>query len=150
MDDPTELVPGDRRADGLGEGTGPQLSFYGSFRMGRPRGGYEYLGGHSGSGVDLTLFPKGLRISASKVVPLKYQFPTWEARYDELIDVSAVGFFPRCGVRFYADHTNFGLIIFYTIRPSGVLEALAIRGIRVNVKPIRFGFTRVPPRIAKR
>jgi hypothetical protein len=145
MDENTEPVPGDRHASGLGEGFGAQLSFHGGYRMGRPRGGYDYVAANTGRQATLTLFPKGLRINASDMNPSKTSVPTWEARYDELMDVSAVGFFPRAGVRFYADTTIFGLIVFYTLSRQGVLEALSMRGVAVNFTPIRFGYSRIPP-----
>jgi len=147
LDEYVESVPGDRHADGLGEQAGPQQTFIGGYRMGRPRGGYDYVGANTGRWTRLTLFPKGLRIDASGLALLKSSVPTWEARYDELIDVSAVGFFPRRGVRFYADSTSFGLIVFYTYAQAQVLEALAMRGVTVNPTPLRFGYSRLPPRL---
>ena len=141
----TEPVPGNRHASGLGDGPGLYPTFHGGYRMGRPRGGYDYVAANTGREARLTLFPKGLRIDASEMNLSKTSVPTWEARYDELLDVSAVGFFPRSGVRFYADTTNFGLIVFYTLSRQGVLEALSMRGVAVNFTPIRFGYSRIPP-----
>lgn len=149
MDEYTEPVPGDRHAGDLGEGSGPQLSFHGGYRLGRPRGGYDYVGANTGRQARLTLFPNGLRIDASHLNWLKSTVPTWEARYDELIDVSAVGFFPRRGVRFYADRTSFGLIVFYTFTRDAALMALSMRGVAVNLIPIRFGYSRLPPRLRR-
>ena len=98
MDEYTEPVPGDRHASGLGDRPSFHPSFHGGYRMGRPRGGYDYVAANTGQGARLTLFPKGLRIDGSELNLSKTTVPTWEARYDELIDVSAVGFFPMWGV----------------------------------------------------
>jgi hypothetical protein len=152
LDDDYEPVPGDRRTTGLGEGTGPEQSFTGNFRLGRPRGGYEYVTGNRGRWARLTLFPKGLRIDAASLT-IRTSVPTWEARYDELIDVSSVGLlrfvvYPfYAGVRFYTGPVSNGLMVFYNSLTRGrILTALSARGVSVNRKPIRFGYTRLPER----
>ena len=150
LDADNESVPGDRRATGLGEGTGPEQRFTGHFRLGRPRGGYEYVTGNRGRWARLTLFSKGLRIDAASLT-IRTSVPTWEARYDELLDVSSVGLLPlvvypfHAGVRFYTGPVSNGLMVFYnSLARERILAALSARGVAVNRKPIRFGYTRIP------
>ena len=139
-----EPLPGDRWVVGLGE-TGPAVrSFVGGFRLGRPRGGYEYLIGNRGAWAMLTVFREGVRLEASQMT-FKSAVPTWEARYGELKEVAAVGTAPfRPGVRLYVSPASNGLMIFYTWGRRGLLKLLAAQGVHVRRKPVRFFYARLP------
>ena len=134
----TEPLPGDRHVGGLGGGTIAEQVFFGHYRLGRPRGGYEHLTGTRGKWARLTLFPEGFRIEAGPLT-FKAAVPTWEARYEELKDVSAVGTFPfRPGARFYVGPASHDLIIFYTFGRKRLLRMVAVDGVTVNFAPVRF------------
>ena len=58
-----EPLPGDRRAGRLGENGPPIRMILGGYRLGRPRGGYDYVIGNRGAWASLTC---SRRESASK------------------------------------------------------------------------------------
>ena len=100
----------------------------------------------------LTVFREGVRIEASQMT-FKAAVPTWEARYEELKEVAAVGTAPfRPGVRLYVNPASNGLMIFYTWGRRGLLNLLAAQGVHMRRKPVRFFYARLPraPRQCRR
>lgn len=138
----SEPVPGDRLVSGLGYGAAPRWVFLGRYRLGRPGGGYRYVTGNRGKWATLSLFSDGLRLAAGPVT-FKASVPRWEARYDELRQVSAVGTFPARGVRFYVGPAGHDVMIFYTWERRGLLRALQTLGVPVNFAPVRFFYARL-------
>ena len=66
--------------------------------------------------------------------------PTWEARYEEITNVAAVGRVPVMthGVRFRTVDGEW--VVFWAINRGKVLRTLAARGLAVAPKPVRFHF----------
>src|SRR5664280_3276703 len=87
--------PSGRRVADLGQGAGSAESFVGGMRIGwytatRPL-------------VSLTLFSEGLSMEANESRHLlRHAVPVWQARYDDLAEVQAVGKMPliATGIRF--------------------------------------------------
>ncbi len=136
--------PGSRRVAGLGVGVAPERTFIGGVRA--PLWGFNLVGGWNATVpfARLSLFAEGLRLGSSlPFLPLKFlvPVPTWEARYEELSEVSAVGNISgfTTGVRFRATRAS-EWIVFWTLDRPNVLQALAARGVAVTTTPVRFRY----------
>ena len=119
-----------RSAHDLGDEPGAEREFVGGVRRGSWNATWPL--------ARLFLFSKGFRIEASfRVLPV----PTWEARYDELTAVQAVGKIPlfSTGVCFRAGDAK-DWIVFWTMERPTVMEAFASRGVVVSTKPTRLGY----------
>src|SRR5664280_1118756 len=127
--------PSGRRVADLGQGAGSAESFVGGMRIGwytatRPL-------------VSLTLFSEGLSMEANKSRHLlRHAVPVWQARYDDLAEVQAVGKVPliATGSRFRTASTGEWAVFWTSERPR-VLQALSAHGVDVKAEPIRFRYT---------
>ena len=121
-----------RKTGAVDGGHPPDESFLGGMR----------LGGYNATWplVRLNLYPAGLRMEPP-VRFLRFLVPTWEARYDELIEVQAVGKIPlfSTGIRFRLTSTNQWIIYWTPDRPT-VLQSIAAHGMSVNPNAIRFRY----------
>jgi len=88
--------------------------------------------------VVLELHERGVRLVGRRRV-LRAMFPIWEARYEELSEVRAIGKFPllATGVRFRVAEGENGWSIFWYLRRRRVLQALEERGLCVRADPLR-------------
>lgn len=92
----------------------------------------------------LTLFEDGLRISGyRRLIPISLLVPKWEARYEELREVAAVGRIEgiTSGVLFRTAEKG-GWIVFWTVNRQSVLGALVSHGVTVASEPRRLSYTR--------
>ena len=127
--------PSGRRVADLGQGAGTADSFVGGMRIGwytatRPL-------------VRLTLFSEGLSMEASESRRLmRRSVPVWQARYDDLAEVQAVGKTPliATGIRFRTASTGEWAVFWTSERPR-VFQALSAHGVDVKAEPIRFRYT---------
>jgi hypothetical protein len=88
--------------------------------------------------VRLELLADGLRIKPSPNF-LKSFIPVWEAHYDELADVQAVGTVPLfTGIRLRTATSDW--VIFWTLKRPDVLRAIGTHGVTVHAEPTRFHF----------
>jgi len=73
---------------------------------------------------------------------LRRAVPVWQARYDDLDDVQAVGNTPSIatGIRFRTASTGEWAVFWTTERPR-VLQALVAHGVDVKAEPISFRYT---------
>jgi hypothetical protein len=128
----------DRRVEGLDLGSTVDASFVGGMRMGGPSGTWRFGLNVTWPLVRLSLFPSGLRMEASNRVH-SGGIPVWEARYDELSEIQAVGRIPlfSTGIRFRIAATNEWVIFWSPDRPA-VLQAIGAHGLVANHRPIRF------------
>jgi hypothetical protein len=126
-----------RRVDDASLGSGPDVSFVGGIRVGSARVTLPFFLGWNASFpfVRLSLFSDGLRLERSHR-SLRYLIPTWEVRYDDLIEVQAVG---RLGIRFRTRSTN-EWAIFWAKDRSAVMRAVAEHGVVVNTEAVRFHY----------
>jgi hypothetical protein len=90
--------------------------------------------------VRLELFQNGFRLSST----LKFLcrvIPTWEARFDELSQVQAIGRVPiwNEGIRFGV-HNERDRPIFWSTRRESILADFVKAGVSVNAMPIRMNF----------
>lgn len=133
------VIPGASRRAQIGVAESPQRTFIGGMRVSAP--GFNLFGGWNVTYplVRLSLFTQGLRLASTLPFPFAVLVPTWEARYDELSEISAVGNIGgfTTGVRFRAGHPG-KWVIFWTINRPQVLDALIGLGLAVNVQPVRF------------
>ncbi|HUC15622.1 MAG TPA: hypothetical protein VMS00_14325 [Acidimicrobiales bacterium] len=111
--------------------------------MRAPWPGFNIFGGWNATipFARLSFFSEGLRLGSSiRFLPFRALMPVWEARYDELTEVSAIGPIPlmNWGVRFRVASDEW--IVFWTLRRSKVLQEVAARGVTVNTKPVRFRY----------
>lgn len=136
-------TPG-RLVAGFDERHGPTRTFIGGLRV--PLWGANILGGWNVTApfARLSLFDGGLRISGStRVLSFLLPVPTWEARYEELTEVAAVGKIEgiTSGVLFRtADRRRW--VVFWTFNRKDVLSALLARGLPVVTTPRRFRYLR--------
>jgi hypothetical protein len=129
------MRPSDRRAASLGEGAGGAESFTGGMRIGWYTATQPL--------VTLTLYAEGLSMEAGGSRGwLRRAVPVWQARYDELADVQAVGTTPpiATGIRFRTASTG-EWAVFWTAERPRVLQALSAHGVVVRDEPIRFRYT---------
>ncbi len=108
---------------------------------------FSYLGGmrHGGFNaswplVRLDLFPTGRRMLSSTRL-LRGLVPQWEARFDELREVQAVGKIKwlSTGIRFRTERVD-DWIVFWTIHRPRVLASIENFGVTVNPDPKRVYF----------
>ena len=93
--------------------------------------------------VSLTLFSEGLSMEANESRHLlRHAVPVWQARYDDLAEVQAVGKMPliATGIRFRTASTGEWAVFWTSDRPR-VLQALSAHGLDVKTEPIRFRYT---------
>lgn len=85
----------------------------------------------------LELHEAGLRVATRRL--LKLMAVTWEALYEELIEVQAVGKIPllTTGIRFRVKSRENSWVIFWCLRRKRVLQALTDRGVAVRNEPDR-------------
>lgn len=90
--------------------------------------------------VRLSLLAEGIRLESS-VRFLRFVVPIWEARYDELAEVQAVGRIPlfTTGIRFRTETAD-EWIVYWTPERSTVMRALAAHGVKINTDPVRLHF----------
>ena len=121
-----------RRAPGLDD-TGPPLA--------------SYVGGLRGPVVNaswplvrLNLFPNGLRLQPNNRMS-KSVVPIWEALFDELTEVQAVGRIKwlSTGIRFRAGSQGEWVVFWAHDRPQ-VLASVQERGVGVNPVPVPFRY----------
>jgi len=89
----------------------------------------------------LELHSTGLRIGTRGRI-LKALAPVWEASYQELNEVRAVGKIPlfTTGIRFRVPSDENSWAIFWCLRRQRVLQALIDRGLEVRVDADRLNF----------
>jgi hypothetical protein len=99
------------------------------------------LGGLTGLNtplVALTLFDSYLRLEPRYGL-LRFTAPTWEARYDEIAEVQAVGFGGlSSGIRVFTQYGDWA--VFSTRQRPEVLSAIANMKVPVNSSPISFNW----------
>jgi hypothetical protein len=94
--------------------------------------------------VQLSLFHDGLRLSGNRhALALRFSFlvPRWESRYDELVEIAAVGTIEgiTSGVLFRtAERSTWA--VFWTVNRREVLGALENLGVSVVSTPRRFRY----------
>ena len=86
----------------------------------------------------LKLFPGGIRLQPSAWL-FSIIVPVWEARYDELTEVQAVGRIPliTTGIRFRVG-TGEDWIIFWSFNRARILRQLIELGVAAGTTPGRF------------
>ena len=137
------IVPGASRRAQIEAGEGITRTFIGGMRVPAPV--FNLFGGWNVTYplVRLRLFSHGLRLESTLPFPFAALVPTWEARYDELSEVSAIGSISAVttGVRLRAESPH-KWIIFWTVNRPQVLDALIGVGLAVNLQPVRFRYFR--------
>jgi hypothetical protein len=118
---------GSRQAD-LGDGTA-EVSYIGGMRLGGFNATWPL--------VRLDLFPTGIRMHSS-IRLLRSMIPRWEARFEELQEVQAVGRIQllTTGVRLRTGGAD-SWIIFWTAHRSQVLETIKSFDVAVDPAPRR-------------
>jgi hypothetical protein len=121
----------DRLAPHLDDGGGPVRSFLGGVRL--------PLFNASWPLVRLDLFQAGLRLQGSTRW-LHKLVPVWEAAYQDIIEVQAVGKIKwfSTGVRIRAGKGDGDWVVFWTVHRPEVLEAIEQLGVAVRSTPTRF------------
>jgi hypothetical protein len=124
-----------RAVTGAALGKEPLQTFIGGMRV--PLWGRNVLGGWNVTFpfVRLTLFSEGLRVSAS--VPfLSPLVPKWEARYEELVEIAAVGKIDgfTSGILFRTEERG-GWILFWASQRDVILRLLSSYGLVVESTP---------------
>lgn len=106
--------------------------------VGGVRFGFTGIGNRTWPMARLTLLREGVRIGPS--VPwLSVLVPVWEARYEDLGEVQAVGTSRlTTSVRFISRDGRWA--IFGTLERPRVLSSLTARGVAVGSDPVRFRF----------
>jgi hypothetical protein len=137
------IAPG-RLVAGLGHGQLAMRAFVGGVRT--PLWHVTLLGGWNVTYplANLSLFDDGLRISGNRrLLPFSILVPKWEARYEELTEVAAVGKIDgiTSGVLFRTAEKG-GWILFWTISRQSVLDALVSYGVTVVTTPRRLNYLR--------
>src|ERR1700686_1798696 len=133
MDEPRwSLFPPARRLIGLDPTGGASRTFIGGMRLALWNATWPL--------VRLSLFAHGVRLEASVWI-LKVLVPTWEATYEDIVEVQAMGRISlvTTGIRFRTRSTN-EWVIFWTLRRPEVLQAIAEKGLVVNADPVRFRY----------
>lgn len=88
----------------------------------------------------LEILPRGLRMRSSVSV-LRGAIPAWEAKFDELTEVQAIGKlgFWNSGIRFSVKG-RYDRPIFWTTRRENILAQLTSMGVKVSSDPIRINW----------
>jgi hypothetical protein len=120
----------------------PERSFIGGMRLPWSVSGRNWFGGYNATWplVRLSLFSDGLRLRGTRFAVVTSLIPVWEARYDELSEVSAVERIPfiTTGVRLRSkDDPNDWVVFWALLTRAKVLQALAGHGVTVTTKPVR-------------
>ena len=126
---PGWLSGGHDRTGAIPDGSVRDLSFVGGMRIG---GVHNYYSAPRPFAV-LDLHEAGVRIRLRGRV-LGATGPTWEARYEELVEVRSIGSVPRfsTGVRFLVETGPNRRAVFRSFRPRRLRVALADRGVDVQ------------------
>lgn len=137
------LAPG-RLVAGLGNGQLATRAFIGGVRA--PLWHLNLLGiwNVTFPFAKLTLFDDGLRISGNRrLLPMSILVPKWEARYEELMEVAAVGRIEgiTSGVLFRTAEKG-EWIVFWTANRQSVLGALVSHGVLVVSTPRNLNYLR--------
>lgn len=126
------VVASERFASSLDDELGASTSFIGGMRLGSFNASIPL--------VRLELFQNGFRLSSSVKI-LRGLIPTWEARFDELSQVQAIGKIPlwNQGIRF-SIHNAHARPIFWSTHRESIMAEFAKAGVAIRVTPIRMKF----------
>jgi hypothetical protein len=125
-------MPANRMAAGVDDGQVPKLSYRGGMRYGGFNATWPF--------ARLDLFSSGLRLR-SNIKHFQRLIPIWEARFEELKEVQAIGRtkYLSTGVRFRTKQQG-EWIVFWTFRRIRGLEGLEERDVSVSADPVRLHF----------
>jgi hypothetical protein len=123
-----------RTVNDLGDEVSPEFSHVGGARLQGFNATWPL--------IRLDLFGTGLRLRDRLKLP-GIQMPNWEARYDELTEVQAVGRTPlfSTGIRFRGAEPHEWIVFWVMTGRQDVLTRIESHGVPVGREAVRFYYT---------